>query len=155
MAYNANGNYSPYLPQYTPPFHDQLGQLRTQQFQQQMQPSAMQPTGSQIIWVQGEAGAKSWLIAPGSSVLLMDSEAQRFYIKSADPAGMPSLKVYEYREVTGQIERAEPDPVDFVTRKEFEELRNRIEMLSKPHTVYVETKRKARSEGGTVDESSV
>lgn len=155
MAYNANGNYSPYLPQYTPPFQDQLGQLRTQQFQQQMQPLAMQPTGSQIIWVQGEAGAKSWLIAPGSSVLLMDSEAQRFYIKSADPAGMPSLKVYEYREVTGQIERAEPAPVDFVTRKEFEELRNRIEMLSKPHTVSVETKRKARSEGGTVDESSV
>lgn len=150
MAYNANGNYSPYLPQYTPPFQDQLGQLRTQQFQQQMQ-----PTGSQIIWVQGEAGAKSWLIAPGSSVLLMDSEAQRFYIKSADPAGMPSLKVYEYREVTGQVERVEAAPADFVTRKEFEELRNRIEMLSKPHTVSVETKRKTRSEGGAVDESSV
>ena len=35
-----------------------------------------------IIWVQGEAGAKSWAVAPGKSVMLMDSESNTFYIKS-------------------------------------------------------------------------
>ena len=32
-----------------------------------------------LVWVQGEAGAKSFLVSPGTTVLLMDSESQRFY----------------------------------------------------------------------------
>ena len=51
----------------------------------------------------------------------MDSEEQRFYIKSADPTGMPSLRTFEYTEVG-----AKPAPVtapspDYVTRAEFEQ----------------------------------
>lgn len=49
-----------------------------------------------LIWVQGEAGAKSYLVAPNSTVQLWDSENPVIYIKSADASGMPSMKVLDY-----------------------------------------------------------
>ena len=49
-----------------------------------------------IIWVQGEAGAKSYLVAPNTTVQLWDSEAQTIYLKSADASGMPSIKTLDY-----------------------------------------------------------
>lgn len=49
-----------------------------------------------IIWVQGIAGAKSYLVAPNNTVQLWDSEAQTIYLKSADASGMPSMKVLDY-----------------------------------------------------------
>lgn len=76
-----------------------------------------QPQNS-IIWVQGEAGAKSYLLAPGQSVLLMDSESNVFYIKSSDPSGMPMpLRTFDYKERTL---KAETQTADFITRAEFE-----------------------------------
>lgn len=92
----------------------------------QPQPQAQNSNG--LVWVQGEAGAKSFLVAPGQSVLLMDSEGQRFYLKSADPSGMPSLRVFEYTERTASTPAPAPsfDPSQYVTR---EELENRIATL--------------------------
>ena len=69
-------------------------------------------------WVQGEAAAKSYAVAPNSSVILMDSERSRFYLKSADPSGMPMpLRTFEFREVKEVPQVAAPD---YVTREEFE-----------------------------------
>lgn len=54
-----------------------------------------------INWVQGLAGAKSFLVGAGNSALLMDSEEQVFYIKSTDQSGMPlPLRVFDYKERT-------------------------------------------------------
>lgn len=86
---------------------------------------ANQPTQNQgMIWVQGEAGAKSYLVGAGQSVLLMDSENQCFYIKSTDASGMPMpLRIFEYQEKTapGTVQK---DPgVDmsaYITREEFQ-----------------------------------
>lgn len=50
-----------------------------------------------IIWVQGIAGAKSYLTAPNTTVQLWDSEAQVIYLKSADASGMPSMKILDYK----------------------------------------------------------
>lgn len=49
-----------------------------------------------IIWVQGEAGAKSYMVAPNSTVQLWDSESQTIYLKSADASGMPSMRIIDY-----------------------------------------------------------
>ena len=58
-----------------------------------------QPQQNVVIWVQGEAGAKSYLVGAGQSVLLMDSESSTFYIKSTDNSGMPMpLRVFDYKE---------------------------------------------------------
>ena len=49
-----------------------------------------------LIWVQGEAGAKSYLLAPNNTLALWDSEAQTIYLKTSDASGMPSMKVLDY-----------------------------------------------------------
>ena len=94
--------YNPYLPFYQQTYqqginNDRLAYL--QGYQQQMPPVVNNAPNQGLIWVQGEAGAKSYIVAPGANVLLMDSESQRFYIKSVDGSGMPTMKVYEYKEV--------------------------------------------------------
>ena len=63
----------------------------------QSQASYPAPSSNGINWVSGESGAKSWIVGRGESVLLMDSESQCFYIKSADASGMPlPLRVFDY-----------------------------------------------------------
>lgn len=98
-------------PQYYQPMPDNLAQLRGQQPQQ----------SSGLTWVQGEAGAKSFLLAPGQTVLLMDSEGDRFYLKSSDGSGMPMpLRVFEFKEITG-APKAAPVEVEYLTKQEFNE----------------------------------
>lgn len=92
---------------------DNLNQLKAQQ-------------QSGPIWVQGEAAAKSYPVAPGNTVLLMDSEQSRFFMKTTDQSGMPlPLRVFEFKEVAQNAPVSAPsfDPNKFVTREEFEELR--------------------------------
>ena len=86
--------------------------------------------GGSIIWVQGEAGAKSYLVAPNTSVVLWDSEAQVIYIKSADAAGLPSIKTLDYTmrdsiAQTGQIEAQG----DFATKEDISLIKEEIEAL--------------------------
>ncbi len=91
MAYN-NGFPMNY-PQYTQQYPQQYQQpIPTPQQQMQQQP---QNVGG-LIWVQGEAGAKSFLVAPNTTVQLWDSENPVIYLKSADASGMPSIKVIDY-----------------------------------------------------------
>lgn len=71
------------------------------------QQSAQQQPNS-IIWVQGEAGAKSYLVAPNSTVQLWDSEAQTIYLKSADASGMPSIKTLDYTIREAAVKPTEP-----------------------------------------------
>lgn len=101
--------YNPYFQQY--PYMgavpDMMGQFKSPyQMPKQMPPQQQtQPQGpsADIIWVQGEAGAKSYLVAPNSTVMLMDSEANTFYFKSTDASGMPQpLRVFDYTERTVQ-----------------------------------------------------
>ena len=137
-------NYGYQYPYYgaQPPMADNLAQLRMNANQMQnavTQPSMpqqpMQQQSSQIIWVSGEAGAKSYLVAPGNTVMLMDAENSVFYLKSADSSGMPlPLRIFDYKERTMAAQQAfggsaatETINLDnFVTRKEFEELRASI-----------------------------
>ena len=127
-----------YAPFYRPTYYDPVQQNQMGQFNQQFQPPTAPPTSqpmtqqwnSGLIWVQGEAGAKSYLVAPGSTVMLMDSEGERFYLKSADASGMPMpLRIFEYKERTETPSQAFSAPVtaqnvnldNFVTREEFEQ----------------------------------
>lgn len=84
-----------------------------QQFQ------SMQPQSNGIIWVQGESGAKSFIVNPGQAALLMDSEDSVFYIKSCDMSGMPMpLRTFDYSE--RQNQKSETNQIDYITREEFE-----------------------------------
>lgn len=92
MAY-FNGYPATYQPMYQTPYT----QPYTQNAPVQQQSQAVQPSVQNgIIWVQGEAGAKSYLVAPNNTVQLWDSESQTIYLKSADASGMPSMKILDY-----------------------------------------------------------
>lgn len=79
-----------------------------------------------IVWVQGEAGAKSYPVASGNSVLLMDSEESLFYIKSTDQSGFPQpLRVFEYKE------KSEVPQIQYVTKDEFDKAMAEIKRSKK------------------------
>ena len=130
MAYPYYGN-----PYYPAPMQDNLMQMR-QAYQQptpQMQPN--QPQNNGVIWVQGEEGAKAYMVAAGNSVLLMDSEGSTFYIKSTDQSGMPQpLRIFDYSERVAAPKAAPTNPPsatpEYVTREEFDRLAARIDALS-------------------------
>lgn len=94
------------------------------------QPQQMQNVNP-LIWVQGEAGAKSYLVGPGQTVALWDSEAQVIYLKSADASGMPSMKVLDYTIRGGQPIN---ENVEYATKADLDELRKKIEALTKENT---------------------
>lgn len=95
-----------YAPFYRPTYYDQMqNNPNLNQFPQQFQPVAPQntvnspQTNNGLIWVQGESAAKSYLVAPGNTVMLMDAENSVFYLKSADISGMPlPLRIFDYKE---------------------------------------------------------
>ena len=107
MAYYNPGFPATYQPMYQPPV------------QQQNQQGG-------IIWVQGEAAAKSYLVAPGCTVQLWDSEEKIIYLKSADASGMPSMKVLDYT-IRGE-EKEKPAP-EYATKDEVAALAEKIKEL--------------------------
>lgn len=117
-----------YNPYYPAPMADNLAALRQAGMSQPTPiPAAPVQNSGGIVWVQGEEAAKAYLTAPGSSVLLMDSEGSRFYIKSTDQSGMPRpLRIFDFQErVNAPNPTAEPPKetnVEYVTRDEFERL---------------------------------
>lgn len=154
-----------YYPTFQPyPYQDQLNQLRNanpmtaqmsmqgfQQYPPQPQMPMPRPDPSALNWVQGETGAKSWFVAPGATVLLMDSEAMRFYLKSADANGVPAMRTFEYTEVGVQPQKLQEQTsaMNFVTEEEFNGFKNevlkKLEDLSEP--VEVSVSRKGRKAG--------
>ena len=136
--------YNPSMPQDNQ--NMQNGQPFNQPYQQPMQTQQMppqqptmpytaqnQPTND-FIWVQGEAGAKAYLIAPNATVTLWDSESPTIYIKSADSNGMPSMRTLDFTE---RFQNAPKSPQahecqcgkDFVRVTDFQSLEAKFEAL--------------------------
>lgn len=96
-------------------------------YPQLYQPVYQQPQNQQqsgIIWVQGEAGAKSYLVAPNNTVQLWDSETQTIYLKSADASGMPSMKILDYKIREGST--TAPETESYATKSDLESLQKKI-----------------------------
>lgn len=112
MAYYNNGGFYPaaYAPYY---------------------PQQNNAGNNGLTWVQGEAAAKSWYVAPGTTAALWDSEAQVIYLKSADASGMPSLKVLDYtvRDAQAPKTGVSGPGVDYVTRADLEAVYGKIDDL--------------------------
>lgn len=127
------GQYQPYVPQYVAP-------------QTNNPPASVhrnQSTG--IVWVQGEAAAKSYPVEPGTTLLMLDSEDSVFYIKTVDASGMPMpLRVFEFTE-RSEIVHSQ-DTENFITRDEFEE--RLAELLRKEKNN--ETKKRQSTKGNII-----
>lgn len=140
MPYNPYANSMAAL--YDQAMLDNLAQLRQQAaYQSQMMGQREQQTS--MIWVQGETGAKSYLIAKGNTVPLWDSENQVIYIKSVDASGIPSMRILDYTERTAPckapLQTAQQPGGEFVTRAEFDALAARCAALEKQEPAKPET----------------
>lgn len=112
----------------------------------QMSVATQNNNNNGITWVQGEAGAKSYLVAPNTTVQLWDSEAQTIYLKSADASGMPSMKVLDYTIRNASVTSQEPHTATkddegyiYATKQDLESvleeiagMKRRINDLAKP-----------------------
>ena len=126
MAFN-NGFLMNY-PQLYPPMPAMAGYSPQPPMQQQQQQQAG------LTWVQGQAGAKSFLVAPNTTVDLWDSEAQVIYLKSADASGMPSMKVLDYTiRDSSNLPPKTPVIPEYATKNEVEtikdDLRHEIDQI--------------------------
>lgn len=148
-GYPTNAGYYP-----APPMPDQLAQLRGGQYppqmnyqqapaqqaqtmpQMQQMPPVVQPQQPSIsgpVYVNGEAGARGYLVAPNTTVILFDADpdGHTFWLKTGDAAGMPSIRAFDYTERTAQGKPAETaSAADYVTREEWNTLKERADALA-------------------------
>ena len=79
---------SPYINYYQPMAQQPMVTMPVIDQQQSMLSPAPN-VNSYFIWVQGEAGAKSYPVARGTTVPLFDTEGDFVYFKTVDCNGMP------------------------------------------------------------------
>lgn len=113
--YVVNQPYTPVFPNYQRPGTPTYTQLP-------------QNTQNTFQWVQGRAAAEAYLVAPGNSVILMDSNEPVIYYKSADANGryLP-MKTYDLVERVATVEpvhtqQPQLDTTSFVKRDEIADL---------------------------------
>ncbi|MDE7398983.1 MAG: hypothetical protein K2N06_05580 [Oscillospiraceae bacterium] len=93
-------------------------------------PMPMQQSSNGIIWVQGEEGAKAYMVAPGNSVQLWDSENPVIYLKSADMNGVPSMRIFDLVERNAtRMPQNVPIDAKFVTQEQMDALQAKFDAL--------------------------
>ena len=100
--------------------------------QQQTQPQ--QSYQNNIIWVKGKENARSMQLPPNSTIILLDSEVGKFYIKTTDDIGLGKLRVFNYieqpdnQQKSSQMETTIPeiDLSNYVTKQEMEQMLKEI-----------------------------
>lgn len=119
--YSNPGFYqSPYTQPMQNPYMDRLAQMQTQ---------PQQPPMDGLIRVTGMEGARAYQMPPNSAVALFDGGQDIFYVKTTDGAGFPTIRAYAFTPIQDQ---ASAPAGDYVTRAEFNALKEMIEHGQQP-----------------------
>ena len=81
-------------------------------------------TPQNLIRVNGIDGAKAYQMSANSTVALFDANEDVMYIKTTDGAGFPSLRTFNFVEIT-QNEKSTGSQ-DYISRQEFEEFKKEL-----------------------------
>lgn len=110
-----------------------LNQLQNQFNNQYTNPL---PLNNQIIFVQGETGAKAYQIPNNTTILLMSSESNEFFIKTTDSSGFPTIRKFTFQEYPNQEQQNQEQQQkqcscncqsnNFVTQEEFNNFKKEI-----------------------------
>lgn len=94
------------------------------------------PLNNQIIFVQGETGAKAYQIPNNTTILLMSSESNEFFIKTTDSSGFPTIRKFTFQEHPNQEQQNQEQQKkqcscncqssNFVTQEEFNNFKKEI-----------------------------
>lgn len=125
--YNNNpyyNNYGGYNQPYTP-----APQYNNYQTQQQTQP---QQTYIPLTFVNGEVGAKAFIMQPNSTIYMQDSDSDKLFIKKSDAQGkstMRKFKLLELDENDQIIENKNQKDMssNFISKEQFEALKQEFE----------------------------
>ena len=94
------------------------GYPQPQQFQQ-YQNYQQQTNNVIVVPVQGESGASMYPVAAGNTVLLMDFNLKKFWIKATDINGLPAkFAAFDFKE---EVKPVQQGAAGFVLRNEFDE----------------------------------
>ena len=132
MAYQNYPNYGFYPQNYygnAGAVPDMLNQFKTP-YQTNSAPTQ---NNNDMIWVQGESGAKAYLVAPNTTVTLWDSENPIIYLKTANNTGVPSMRILDYTERTSEPKEAQHNckcAKEFAPIEDFKKLENKLEELT-------------------------
>ena len=86
-------------------------------FQAGMLQTQPQVQSQQIQYVNGKQSAEAYQMPINSSVILMDSNLPRFYLKQTDASGTVTIKAYDFKEAEDE------KPIEYVTKQEFEKFK--------------------------------
>lgn len=138
MAYYTNPYYG-YYPMVQQPmvYPQQQVVEQPQNNNVQFGQTTNKPMDSYFIWVQGEAGAKSYPVARGTTLPLFDSEGDYVYFKSVDVNGVPLPLVTKvisdppFKEKTKVIEEEDIkiDMSNYVTKESYDALKKKYDDL--------------------------
>lgn len=107
-------------PMYGNPYQMQMRQPAQSYYPQQL--PAYQPQQQGLIKVTGMEGAKAYPLAPNSMIPLFDADSDVMYVKQTDAGGYPSIQAYRFT----PIQETPAQQPEYVTRQEFEELKEAI-----------------------------
>ena len=90
---------------------------------------------SNILWVPGNNGAKSFPGGPGINLILLDSEEEGImYIKTFDNVGMPNkLRKFRYEEIFEDQPDAVNPHTQYITKEEFDKAMNDLRQQHNQH----------------------
>jgi len=109
MMWN-NYNTNPYMSNFNPYYNSSPTPSSSgMNFSNQNQPSTQQYSRPQnnILWVSGKENARSMQLQPNSTVILLDNDANKFYIKTTDDIGLGKLRVFNYFEEEDNISQTQ------------------------------------------------
>lgn len=123
--FSPNPSFNNYIPynSYTANMYQQ-----TQQFA-----SPQQQTDTNITFVNGIEGAKAFQMRPNQSVILMDSDNSKFYVKSTDNLGVAKISSYSFTEdeISQAKVQSQANTADSVaiSKEEYSAILNKISEL--------------------------
>ena len=104
-----------------------LNQIQNQFNNQYPQYNNPLPLNNQIIFVQGETGAKAYQIPNNTTILLMSSEGNEFFIKTTDSSGFPTIRKFTFQEQQNQEQHScNCQSNNYVTQEEFNNFKKEI-----------------------------
>lgn len=74
-----------------------------------------------IVWTMGLESAKAYPLFPGRTLMLMDSESPRFFIKSVDNNGYATLKAYTFQEESISQPSTNNSGSNYVTKEQLDQ----------------------------------
>lgn len=149
----------PRAQQYSNPRYNQPAYGGGQQMNFQpnyiMQAPAYQPgygrgqNNQTLVRVLSRAEAESYFVAPGNTVAMITNDNKWLFVKAVSMEGIPTFEGYalipEHNTPAQQPQEVmtvnQPDPGEYVTRKEYDELKEELDRVVKAMTILTERMR--------------